>query len=216
LVVPSILEKKRSSVGMTEPPFLVYRTVRAPSAPGALEAICRRVSSPGNRYSAEPASLTSQKRSSCRVPGSKKLASSAQIAGMFAASNHTVRRPLWLMCPCQHIGGVSTRSASFISQRVPFTMVTAPSARVENRIAAAVCRCGTALSPGWSTVKAPSRFCVVTVAPSNAGCARMSARRSTSSMATSSAARSVNGSMSRQRQCMGASFGRGAIGVMRW
>jgi hypothetical protein len=63
------------------------------------------------------------------------------------------------------------------------TIVTAPSARVAKRIAAAVWRCGTALSPGSSTVKAPIRFCVVTVAPSKAGCARMSARRSTSSIA---------------------------------
>jgi hypothetical protein len=75
---------------------------------------------------------------------------------------------------------------------------------------------GVALSPGSSTVKAPIRFCVVTVAPGNAGCARIRARRSTSSIATSFAARSVNGSRSRQRQCIGASFALGAIGVMRW
>jgi len=95
-------------------------------------------------------------------------------------------------------------------------MVTAPSARVEKRMAAAVWRCGTALSPGSRTVKAPIKFWVVTVSPANAGFVRMRARRSTSSMPTSRAARSVKGSTSRQRQCMGASFGRGATGVMRW
>ena len=181
-----------------------------------MASTCLRVSTPGKRYSRAPASPTSQKRSSWRVPGSKKLASSAQIAGMLAASNHTVRRLPWLMWPCQHIGGVSTRSASCISQRRPLTMVTAPSARVAKRIAAAVWRWGTALSPGSSTVNAPIKFCVVTVAPGNAGCARIRARRSTSSIATSFAARSVNGSRSRQRQCIGASFAFGAIGVMRW
>src|SRR3989441_4276208 len=174
-----------------------------------------RTALPGKRYSEEPASLTFQKRSSRRVPGSKKLASSAQIAGMLAASNHTVRCPLSLMCPCQHIGGVRTRSPSFISQRRPLTIVTAPSARVEKRIAAAVWRCGSARSPGSSTVKAAIRFCVVTVSPPNAGLARISARRSTSSIATSFAARPVKGSISRQRQCIGASLARGATGVMR-
>src|SRR5437588_2836516 len=119
------------------------------------------------------------------------------------------------MCPCQHSGGVSTRSASFISQRRPLTMVRAPSARVEKRIAAAVWRCGSARSPGSSTVKAAIRFCVVTVSPPNAGLARISARRSTSSIATSFAARAVKGSISRQRQCIGASLARGATGVMR-
>src|SRR2546428_10000194 len=181
-----------------------------------MDCNCFRTTLPGKRYSEEPASLTSQKRSSCRVPGSKKLASSAQIAGMLAASNHTVRRPLSLMCPCQHIGGVRTRSPSFISQRRPLTKVTAPSARVEKRIAAAVWRCGTARSPGSSTVKAAIRFCVVTVSPPNAGLARISARRSTSSIATSFAARPAKGSMSRQRQCIGASLAQGETGVMRW
>src|SRR5438309_77795 len=187
----------------------------APSGPAGIDCNCLRTASPGKRYWEEPASLTSQKRSSCRVPGSKKLASSAQIAGMLAASNHTVRRPLSLMCPCQHIGGVRTRSPSFISQRRPLTTVTAPSARVEKRIAAAVWRCGTARSPGSSTVKAAIRFCVVTVSPPNAGLARISARRSTSSIATSFAARPVKGSISRQRQCIGASLAQGATGVMR-
>src|SRR3989442_12722157 len=90
-----------------------------------------RTTLPGKRYSEEPASLTSQKRSSCRVPGSKKLASSAQIAGMLAASNHTVRCPLWLMCPCQHIGGGRTRTAPFFPQRRPFALGAPPSAPVE-------------------------------------------------------------------------------------
>src|SRR5882762_2121772 len=187
----------------------------APSGPTGIDCNCFRTALPGKRYSEEPASLTSQKRSSCRVPGSKKLASSAQIAGMLAASNHTVRRPLSLMCPCQHIGGVRTSAPSFISQRRPLTIVTAPSARVEKRIAAAVWRCGTARSPGSSTVKAAIRFAVVTVSPPNAGLARISARRSTSSIATSFAARPVKGSISRQRQCIGASLARGAAGVMR-
>ena len=53
---------------------------------------------------------------------------------------------------------------------------------------------------------------VVTVAPSNAGCAMMMARRSTSSIGTSRAARTVKGSKSFQRQCMGESFAPGAIG----
>src|SRR6266851_6211933 len=111
--------------------------------------------------------------------------------------------------------GFGTRSPSFISQRRPLTMVTAPSARVEKRIAAALWRCGTARSPGSSTVKAAIRFCVVTVSPPNAGLARISARRSTSSIATSFAARTVKGSISRQRQCIGASLAQGETGVMR-
>jgi hypothetical protein len=41
---------------------------------------------------------------------------------------------------------------------------------------------------------------VVTVSPPNAGLTRISARRSISSIRPSDAARSVNGSMSRQRQ----------------
>jgi hypothetical protein len=53
------------------------------------------------------------------------------------------------------------------------------------------------------------------VSPPNAGLARISARRSTSSMPTSRAARSAKGSRSRQRQCIGASFAFGATGVMR-
>ena len=93
-------------------------------------------------------------------------------AACCAASNHTVRCVPALMWPCQHIGGVRTRSPSSISQRRPLTMVIAPSARVAKRIADAVCRCGTAWSPGSRIVKAPIRLAVVTVAPPNAGLAR--------------------------------------------
>ncbi len=64
-------------------------------------------------------------------------------------------------------------------------------------------------------VNAPMRFDVVTVSPPNAGFAMMIARRSTSSIGTSFAARLASGSKSRQRQCIGWSRSRGAIGVMR-
>ena len=111
-------------------------------------------------------------------------------SGMLAASNQMMRWSLSLTWPCQHIGGVRIRSPSCMSQRRPLTIVAAPSARVAKRIAAKVCRCGRARSPGSSTVKAAIRFEVVTVSPANAGFTRISARRSTSSIATSETARS--------------------------
>ena len=104
---------------------------------------------------------------------------------MLAASNQMMRWSLSLIWPCQHIGGVRIRSPSCMSQRRPLTMVAAPSARVAKRIAAKVCRCGRARSPGSSTVKAAIRFEVVTVSPPKAGLTRISARRSTSSIGTS-------------------------------
>jgi hypothetical protein len=61
---------------------------------------------------------------------------------------------------CQHIG--VNEVACLISQRRPLTMVCAFSAGWADR--AAVCRCGTALSPGWRREGADG-FCVVTVAP---------------------------------------------------
>ena len=64
-------------------------------------------------------------------------------------------------------------------------------------------------------MNAAIRFEVVTVSPPKAGFTQMIARRSTSSIGTSFAARPASGSKSRQRQCIGSSRGRGAIGVMR-
>src|SRR5262249_36652980 len=59
------------------------------------------------------------------------------------------------------------------------------------------------------------RLLVVTVVPPNAGLARMMARRSTSSMGTSAAARAVSGSRSRQRHRNGAAGACGAMGGVR-
>ena len=77
-------------------------------------------------------------------------------------------------------------------------------------------RCGTARSPSSSTVKAAIRLPVVTVSPPKAGWARISARRSMSSTATSPAARAAKGSMSRQRQTPAPSGASGRIGVIFW
>src|SRR5262245_61537744 len=76
-----------------------------------------------------------------------------------------------------------------------------------------VWRCGRARSPGSSTVNAAIRFDVVTVSPPNAGLTRISARRSTSSIATCDADSAVNGSISFQRQISGGSLALGTTGV---
>src|SRR5215470_17242491 len=168
---------------------------------------------PASAQSFSSPSSTCQNWLALGSPGSKKFASSWRSRGMLAASNQMMRRSLSLIWPCQHIGGVRIRSPSLISQRRPLTMVAAPSARVAKRIAANVWRCGLARSPGSSTVKAAIKFEVVTVSPPNAGLTRMSARRSTSSIATWDTASWVNGSMSFQRQISGGSLGLGVTGV---